>query len=60
MTHRCAIDERRDDPDSTPLWERMVEHSPAAMCLVGPVGELLSANGALRAMLGYTEAELLG
>jgi two-component system phosphate regulon sensor histidine kinase PhoR len=45
-------------PNADRLWQLTVEHSPVGMTLVGLGGELLTANRALCAMLGYTEAEL--
>lgn len=40
------------------LWQLTAEHSPVGMCLVGTDGRLLSANRAMREMLGYREDEL--
>jgi PAS domain S-box-containing protein len=49
-------------PESQPsverLWQATLEHSPVGMSLVSPTGEMLAANRALCAMLGYTEEQL--
>ena len=40
------------------LWQLMMEHSPAGVCLISPQGDVLAANGALCDMLGYEPDEL--
>ncbi len=45
-------------PSVERLWQAALEHSPIGMTIVSPSGELLTANRALCAMLGYSEDEL--
>ena len=45
-------------PSVERLWRTTLEHSPVGMTIVSPTGELLTANRALCAMLGYSEDEL--
>ncbi|HWN19205.1 MAG TPA: PAS domain S-box protein [Gemmatimonadales bacterium] len=41
-------------------FRRLFEHSSVGMAVVGPDGIITDANPALRTMLGYSNAELLG
>ena len=45
-------------PSAERLWQATLEHSPVGMSLVSPTGDLVSANRALCAMLGYSEDQL--
>lgn len=45
-------------PEGDVLWRLTMEHSPVAMAIVSPVGDVLTANRALCDMLGF-EPEVL-
>ena len=44
--------------ESTDLWNLTLQHSPIAMALVAPGGQLLRVNPAMADMLGYSVGEL--
>ena len=57
LTHEL-IDSRRALQASQLRWQAMFQHSPVGIVLADADGRILSANPALQAMLGYTEAQL--